>query len=229
MGNEHRITVICYTGDNPKIKVYIQAGLHADEPPGIAVMHYLIHLFDQADKNGRIKDEILLVPVANPIGISQWQADYLVGRYEFASGVNFNRSHIDVTDKFAEKIKGRLTDHPDENVALIRKEFKNTLELDSPADEGEYLKWFLLTQACDADIVIDLHCDADAVLHVYTRSALWPHASDLSAQMGSVVTLLADNSDGNPFDEACSRIWLNLAKKYPDFPIPPACLNNESR
>lgn len=223
MGNERRITVIRYIGDDPKKKAYIQAGLHADEPPGIAVMHYLMDLLDHADIDGRIKDEILLVPVANPIGISQWQADYMVGRYEFATGVNFNRSHIDVTGKVAEKIKGRLTYHVDENVALIRKEFKNMLEFISPADEGEHLKWFLLTQACDADIVIDLHCDTDAVLHMYTGTPLWPDASDLSAQMGSVVTLLADNSGGHPFDEACSRIWWDLAKTFPDFPIPPAC------
>jgi predicted deacylase len=38
------------------------------------------------------------------------------------------------------------------------------------------------------------------------------------------VTLLADDSGVTPFDEACSRIWWRLAEKYPDHPIPPACL-----
>ncbi len=223
MGNKRRVTVIRYIGEKPERKVYIQAGLHADEPPGIAVMHYLMELLDHADANGLISDEIVLVPIANPIGISQWRSDLMVGRYEFATGVNFNRNHIDVTDKVAGKIKNRLTDNPKENIALIRSEFKQELKSIAPADEGEFLKWFLLTLASDADIVMDLHCDAFAVLHIYTGTALWPDASDLSAQMGSIATLLAENSGGNPFDEACSKIWWDLAKQFPEFPIPPAC------
>jgi predicted deacylase len=42
--------------------------------------------------------------------------------------------------------------------------------------------------------------------------------------MGAAVTLLATNSGGNPYDEACSRVWWDLAEKFPDRPIPPACL-----
>jgi predicted deacylase len=53
---------------------------------------------------------------------------------------------------------------------------------------------------------------------------LWPDAADLSAEMGAVVTLLAKESGDNPFDEACSRIWWDLAEKHATFPIPCACL-----
>jgi hypothetical protein len=38
------------------------------------------------------------------------------------------------------------------------------------------------------------------------------------------VTLLAEDSGVTPFDEACSRIWWQLAERFPDHPIPPACL-----
>ncbi|MCP4693288.1 MAG: hypothetical protein GY859_34925, partial [Desulfobacterales bacterium] len=53
---------------------------------------------------------------------------------------------------------------------------------------------------------------------------LWPDAADLSAQLGADVTLLANKSGGNPYDEACGGIWWELAEKFPDAPIPPACL-----
>jgi predicted deacylase len=54
---------------------------------------------------------------------------------------------------------------------------------------------------------------------------LWPDASDLVAQLGSKVTLLAKKSGGDPFDEACSKIWWELAEKFPNYPIPNACLS----
>jgi hypothetical protein len=47
----------------------------------------------------------------------------------------------------------------------------------------------------------------------------------LSAQLGAEVTLLAEDSGVTPFDEACSRIWWQLAEKFPDYPIPSACLS----
>jgi hypothetical protein len=55
-------------------------------------------------------------------------------------------------------------------------------------------------------------------------TALWPAGADLSAQMGAVATLLAKDSGDQPFDEANSKVWWDLAEKFPDVPIPPACL-----
>jgi uncharacterized protein len=62
-------------------------------------------------------------------------------------------------------------------------------------------------------------------MHLYLGTPLWPDAADLAAQMGSAVTLLAEDSGVTPFDEACSRIWWHLAKRFPGHPIPPACLS----
>jgi len=79
--------------------------------------------------------------------------------------------------------------------------------------------------AVDADIALDLHCDAEAVLHVYTGTALWPHAADLCAQLGARAILLAAVSGGNPFDEALGGAWWAVAERFPEFPVPPACLS----
>lgn len=225
MGNERILTAIHYGNQNSRKKAYIQAGLHADEAPSFVVMHHLINLLDQADAANTIDGQIILIPVANPIGVSQWRDEILQGRFDFFNNINFNRRHVDMTAQIAERIKDQLYETPEENVALIRKVAAEVLSTMTPGDEAEYLKHLLLSLSYDADIVLDLHCDDQAVLHVYLGTTLWPDAADLPAQLGAEVTLLADDSGVTPFDEACSRIWWQLAEQFPDHPIPPACLS----
>src|SRR5262244_2287719 len=52
-------------------KAYLHASLHADEVPAMLVLHHLVRLLDEADRAGGIKGEIVVVPVANPIGVAQ--------------------------------------------------------------------------------------------------------------------------------------------------------------
>ena len=224
MGNERSLTIIRYGSGSIGKKAYLQAGLHADEAPGYLVMHHLINLLDTADAAGKIPGEILLVPVANPIGAGQWRDEVLRGRFDYFDNTNFNRKHLDITEKVSEKIQDTLSDSPDQNKAIIRQAMTDILDGLSPLDESAQLKHLLLSLSFDADIVLDLHCDYQAVTHVYMGSPLWPEASDLSAQMGSEATLLAKVSGDNPYDEACSRIWWELAETFPAFPIPLACM-----
>ncbi len=224
MGNQRSLTVIRYGDPTDGPKAYIQAGLHADEPPGFVVMHHLIKRLDRTDAEQRVKGRIVLVPVANPIGVSQWRDEFLIGRFDFFNGINFNRNHIDLIEKVADRIKDRLEDTPGKNVTLIRETMADLLKKITPIDEAEFLKHRLLSLSFDADIVLDLHCDYESVMHVYMGTPLWPDAADLSAQLGAEATLLAKKSGGNPYDEACSRLWWDLAEKFPAAPIPNACL-----
>ena len=224
MGNARRLTIVRYGKCANGKKAYIQAGLHADEPPGLLVMHHLMDELDQLDEEGCIDGEIVLVPVANPVGISQWRDTVLSGRSDFNTGINFNRNHLDITAQVSDALEGTLSDDPAGNVALIRERISEVLFDIKPDDEGSFLKHRLLSLAFDADIVLDLHCDLQASVHIYTGTPLWPDAADLSAEMGAVATLLAKASGDNPFDEACSRIWWDLAEKHAKFPIPCACL-----
>ncbi len=224
-GNSRTLTAIYYGDHSKPNKAYIQAGLHANEAPGLMAMHHLIEKLDAADKADQINGQIILVPVANPIGISQWRDQRLEGRFDFYNSINFNREHLDLTERIAERVKDRLGSDPAENVALIRQATAETLESIVPEDEAGYLKHLLLSLSYDAQIVLDLHCDDQAVMHVYLGNPLWPAAADLSAQLGAEVTLLAEDSGVTPFDEACSRIWWQLADKFPDRPIPSACLS----
>lgn len=96
MANNRNLKVIRYGNRTSGRKVYIQAGLHADEAPGFLVMHHLIEWLDTADQNDAITGEIVLVPVANPIGADQWRDEQLQGRFDFFNGVNFKRPHFPV-------------------------------------------------------------------------------------------------------------------------------------
>ena len=114
LGNKRSLTVIRYGAQTSGAKAYIQAGLHADEAPAFVVMHYLINLLDQADSMNKINGQIVLVPVANPIGVSQWRDDVLQGRFDFYNNINFNRQHLDIVAKIADRINDRLGDIPAE-------------------------------------------------------------------------------------------------------------------
>jgi predicted deacylase len=82
----------------------------------------------------------------------------------------------------------------------------------------------LLSLAVDADIVLDLHCDNEAVMHLYTGSPLWDQAEPLARYLGAHASLLEMNSGDEPFDEAAARTWWLLRERFPDRPIPLGCL-----
>ncbi|KJR97650.1 MAG: hypothetical protein VR65_23480 [Desulfobulbaceae bacterium BRH_c16a] len=224
VGTERKLISVHFGPSEADRKVYIQAGLHADEAPGYLVAGKLLELLHKADAAGEIKGQIIVVPVANPIGLSQWGTDTIQGRFDDSDNVNFNRRYDDLAGELADRLQGLLGDDSLANVAVIRKCAGEILQARQPATEVEALKHLLLTLSHDADIVLDLHCDHQALLHVYMGTALWPEGADLSAQMGAAATLLAKDSGDMPFDEANSKIWWELAAKFAGVPIPPACL-----
>ncbi|RYI20050.1 MAG: hypothetical protein EON48_09150, partial [Acetobacteraceae bacterium] len=72
-------------------KVYLQGGLHADEMPGPLALFHLMALLDQAELAGEITGHIVVVPLANPIGLSEWLLHKPVGRRDLEGANNFNR------------------------------------------------------------------------------------------------------------------------------------------
>ena len=73
-----------------------------------------------------------------------------------------------------------------------------------PASELQSLRKTLLTLAHDADLVLDLHCDCEAVVHFYTEEPCWPRLEPLARCLGAQAVLLASNSGGVSFDECLS-------------------------
>ena len=205
-------------------KAYLQASLHADEIPPMLVQHHLIRLLDQAERDGRIRGEILVVPMANPMGAGQVLNQTLLGRYELASGGNFNRNWPDLSAGLADAVRESLSDDAVANAATIRKAMGEALAGMTATNEMSSLRLALARLACDADIALDLHCDYEALLHLYLIPALWPSASDLAAEIGARAVMVAPDSGGRSFDEAMSTPWTKLAAAIPDRPIPPAGL-----
>ena len=70
---------------------YLQAGLHADELPGVLALHALRQQLMVLEQQGALRGRIRLVPQANPIGLDQWHLGLHQGRFLAASGQNFNR------------------------------------------------------------------------------------------------------------------------------------------
>jgi predicted deacylase len=207
-------------------KVYVQASLHANELPAMLVAQHLIALLDDADAAGRITGEIVIVPVANPIGLGQGVDGVHLGRYELATGQNFNRGFFDHAAPRAERLRGRLGADAAGNVALIRREWAALVAAQTPSSELASLRRHLMLHALEADIVLDLHSADEALLHLYFGAARWPDGADLSAELGSEATLLAADSGGEPFDEVFGNIWAKLrALLEDDSPIPDATMS----
>lgn len=207
-------------------KATIQASLHADEVPGMLVAWHLRRLLGELEAADRLQGEVVLVPAANPLGLQQRLLHGAVGRFDLASGENFNRNYANLLEPVAHAVTGKLGPNEAHNVAVVRAALRDAIAALPAATPLETLRRTLLGLAADADVVLDLHCDGEALLHFYTATPLWPQAGLLARCIGAELVLLAERSGGDPFDEACSMLWPDLANKLgPAFPLPPACLS----
>ncbi len=209
-------------------KVYIQASLHAEELPGMLAAYHLRHLLEQAEAQGQIQGEIILVPVANPIGLAQRVDHKPMGRFELNSSENFNRHYPDfcaaVLPQLQNELRDTLGTDPAHNVRTVRQAVAAWLHDWQPATELASQRKTLVSLAFDADVVLDLHCDCEAVLHLYTETPCWPTLEPLARLLGAQAVLLAQKSGGLSFDESLSGLWWQLADALgPAFPIPQAC------
>jgi predicted deacylase len=229
VGTNREIVSFHYGCERQGEKIYIQASLHADELPGMLVAHHLRRRFAELEAAGKIRGEIVVVPVANPVGLAQTLLHSQVGRFEMATGENFNRHYPAMYPAVVEGLEAQLSADSKANAIVIREAMLRQLEKLIPKTELESMRRALMQLSCDADVVLDLHCDSHAVLHLYTGTPMWPQCEPLARYMGAYATLLATESGDNPFDEACSQTWWQLADHFKgrstEIPIPMACLS----
>ena len=229
-GTRRELTSFHYGPTDAGRKVYVQASLHADELPGMLVAHHLRQRLAVLEAVGRLRGEVVVVPVANPIGLGQAVLRSAVGRFELASGENFNRHYPVLFDGVLARIDGRLGSDAAANTVLIRAALRETLAQHPADNELASLRKTLLGLACDAEVVLDLHCDCEAVVHLYTATPLWPQAEPLARLLGSQAQLLALDSGDHPFDETCSSPWWQLAQAFEgrspiEIPVELGCLS----
>lgn len=222
-GTERKLSLFRF-GSGPR-KAYIQASLHADELPGMRVAVELKRRLLELEEQGLLNGVIELVPMANPIGIAQMFQATHQGRFEFSSGKNFNRDFPELAEAVTRQLDGQLGDDANANIALIRRAMGDALtNMPAPTSELDGLRRLLLQHACDADVVLDLHCDFESIMLLYAMPQNWSRLSSLAARLGAGVALLAEAAGGNAFDEACAIPWLHLAERFPEANIPLACV-----
>lgn len=205
-------------------KVYLQGGLHADEMPGPLALYHLMQRLDEAEAQGRIAGHVVVVPLANPIGLSEWLLHKPVGRRDLEGAQNFNRGYPDLAALAGDGLEGQLGPDAEANVATVRAAFGKALAGAKIETEVDELRIRLMEETHDADIVLDLHCDHHAVMHFYASTAR-PEITDLLVRCtGSVLALIEDVSGGNAFDEAHTAPWRALRDRFGDA-VPQPCFS----
>jgi predicted deacylase len=191
-GNSIELRVLRFEGKNDDaISAYLQSSLHGSELPGQAALHFLIPMLEKAEKEGRVSGNITAVPQANPIGSAQWQAHQHLGRFDYFSGVNFNRS-FPLLESF-------------DTMGLAA--------IDAPKSLAERLKAQLLRLALPHEIVLDLHCDDESENYLYIHQAFLPEMYDLASALGSTAILSWESTADAAFEEACAHPVLHLSEQ----------------
>ena len=197
VGLSYQLDVLAFEGggkDAPS--AYLQAALHANELPGVAALHYLIPMLELAEAEGRLLGGVTVVPKANPIGGAQYLFHEHAGRFSLASRVNFNRDFP--------------LPRPDGTVRRFG--------MDEPVPAERRLKSLLLDLASGHDLVLDLHCDDEALSYLYVPAPLWPTMRDLAACLGSACVIMWDETSDAAFEEAALLQIADIADRSFDWP-----------
>ena len=197
-------------------KVMIQASLHADEIPGMLVAQHLRQRLAQLERDGQIRSEIVLVAVANPVGLAQSVLGMRQGRFDLATGTNFNRAYRNLGPELIPRLREQLGPDARANTALIRQAALAFLQQWETRNSVEDMKKALQILAVDADIVLDLHCDDEAVMHLYAGTPCAEQALVLARWLKVEALLLATQSGDDPFDESCGGLWWDCRAEFGD-------------
>jgi predicted deacylase len=97
---------------------------------------------------------------------------------------------------------------------LVKLEVTKALAVATPENEAQSLRLELMRLACDADIVLDLHTDSDAQMHLYLDEDHWPDAADLAGLLDARVVVFARASGGGPFEETIAWPYVRAREIY---------------
>jgi len=177
-GQSFALRFIRFRGSGNGPSIYMQAALHAHEFPGMVALDRLIPRLEQAESEGRLASSVTLVPHANPVGLAQAVFGETLGRFDVNSRLDFNRSFPAAAP---ESLSGRST--------------------------AERLKATLLSLAAKADVVLDLHCDDEGPVYLYTAERQLDEGRRLARALGATVILTDGGTDPLSFDLAVRARW----------------------
>ena len=224
-GTSYNLRVFRFGAAKPgKPKAYMHAALHADETPGMLILHHMLPKLQAAAEAGLIEGEIVVLPQANPLGGAQVLfGDTHIGRFDMASGQNHNRGWELLPPQIIADIEAVLCDDEATNVANIRRIMGAAVAARKPVTVLDQFRKEILQLSHDADIVFDIHCDDESGRHLFIIPEQWPDWEDIARASRSMVALTAADSGGGSYDECLSTVWTRLKARFPGYPIPLAC------
>ena len=222
-GLSAELAILRFGASGARPRVHIQAGLHADEVPGMLAAHRLVPELERLEAQGRVRGEVVVLPLANPIGLGQRLLGRQEGRFDIADGLNFNRGYSLLTQAATGLLEGELGGDPAANAGLVRAALRQALAGIAAPTPVAALKKALLGVALEADIALDLHCDGEAAVHIYTHPGCLGTIEPLARLLAAEALLVAEISGGDPFDEALTRPWADIAARFPAHPVPFGC------
>ncbi|MBK8971035.1 MAG: succinylglutamate desuccinylase/aspartoacylase family protein [Hahellaceae bacterium] len=218
-GTSRQLNVFRFGGSLPGPTIYLQAGLHADEWPGLLVLQHLLEQLEAIERRQELCGTVIVVPYANPVGMSQNLFGYVTGRFDMTGTGNFNRNYLDPYPEIKRLIEGKLTDNKIQNQHLIRAAFVEAVREWRVDDEVGFLKKTLLALSTEADVVLDLHCDDRTEAHLYGVKHQADECVALAACLGFSYVFLEDLEGIVAFDGAHLQFWHRLQLDYPEKPI----------
>lgn len=224
LGTVRTLDVYRFGAPGARPKVYVQAAIHADEQPASLVASFLIRQLEQLEAAGRIKGEIVVTPVANPIGLGQVTLGRHEGRCDIRTGSNFNREFPDLAPAIAERL--RSTDASDASlVSRVRELAMERLGEWRPYGELSALRKAMMLLAIDSDLVIDLHTGhGRGVLHMFISQRDWPALMELAEDLAcDAVYWHAPFPRNSTFTASVGALWARLGELRPDLRIPQGC------
>ncbi len=201
-GHEVSIPVYFFKGKSKTAKkAYLQSSIHGAEHQGNPVIHHLIEFLK---KNPPLGD-VTLVPICNPVGMDHKSGEYTDGRYETATGDNWNRAYLDVEAKL-QNLKGAhsVAELKTEMVKAIRKKLKEGVSF------PQKLALTLQEMAMQADVVLDLHNANVSFPYVYAADIFLKDA----VYLGFKHILSMPTTFGGSLDEAICAPWAKLQKRH---------------
>lgn len=224
IGTQREVVSLTFGPKGADQKVYMQASLHADETPAMLAAALMRGKLEALEAEGKLNAEVVLVPVANPIGLSQHLMGQFVGWCDLNSSQNFNRG-VARPSRIDSLLKGRLGSDAIANRKIIKGAIRESLDAIRPTTEFESLRFTLQKMSLDADIVLDIHCSLEAVVHIYTTNAAWHRFEPLARYLQSEAQLLSDDTGLGLFIDGPNLVWpdvrARLGGKYPlpDAPV----------
>ncbi|APC91596.1 MULTISPECIES: M14 family zinc carboxypeptidase [Francisella] len=211
-GDDIYVEKITIKGSDPKApSVYMQASMHASELQGNTVMIELLEYF----KKFQPKGDVYLIPQCNPIGKDVFIGAGHQGRFDSATGDNFNRYYfypkIDYSAFVKEHINSTTAEYKQAFEKLLQQELEKELVNEWELSRAKRLNLLMQKEAQKADYVLDLHTDTDAITYLYTAE----FAKETAEKFGYKDMLIIDNDKaGGALDEAIFCPWWHLAQEF---------------